>query len=623
MMSTTDNAKSGAVGGWYPKIDSSFTDGLKAALEAVQDATEFDPIQDFKSIVKDDICFEAYKGLLFQDVLGDLAGETAMHSDMTANCENADMSYSALSAASNQADWGYMATNQDKLNQMVENTRDELALEASTVGQLQPIVALTMPLMKKAFIKMAYKDAYQTLTADKMLINIGYERDFLKDIEGKKYYIPELYYPENEDTFRAVQTGMVGKPISNLLYPKTGVLPFQDLDLLGESKGSLRTRDALGYDLAIVGCTMKVKCPKSATDPDAVDATKFDASGYMVVPVTGMNIKPNLQTGTFRGKVTTPSLLKSVTDPTEDRILGEIDFYAGKVSISTTSGIVQQVKFGGHLSSANNDVGVEIDRERFNIQIPIPEQERLNTGLTVEKIKDEKALQNIDVTVDTVSRLSDAAQQIQDVNSKLFLEDSFQAAVLQDGSNNPMGYTVKLADSIKFPLTQPSTYLLPESEWRTAQLHFYLSKYILKFVQKLRSEEMMVVMVANPTIINYLDDVKWVVNDESKVGGVKLDYKFGVTSVANVRVHVISTQKETDVKGFRLIAYPLTDKIITYRKYNYSFFIENNYRNQNTPLTPNVMVAQRYLNYEYLPMQSEFYFEEFRNGKAGAFVPMV
>ena len=621
-MSTTDEAKKGAVGGWYPKNDSSFGDGLKATLESIQDATEYDPIYDFARIVRDDICFEAYKGLMFQDVLGDVAPVTAGNSDLTANCENA--SFSGISANAAGLDMGYMATNEDKLNQLVTNTQKELALEASTVGQLQPIVALTMPLMKKAFIKMAYKDAYQTLTADKMLINIGYERDFLKDIEGKKYYIPELYYPENETVFRDIQSKMVGKPISSKLYPLTGTVPFQDLNLLEESNGSLKFRDSIGYDLAIVGCTIKVPCPKVANDATAVAGAPVDASGFTIRTITGLNVKPNLQTGGFRGKITVASYFTGQPSIT-DLILGDISFYDGKVSISSTGGLIQQVQFGGHLSSANNDVGVEIDRERFNIQIPIPEQERLNTGLTVEKIKDEKALQNIDVTVDTVSRLSDAAQQVQDVNSKLFLEDSFQASLKNDPANNPMGYTVKMSDSIKFPLKPPSNYLMPESEWRTTQLRWYLKKYILRFIQKLRSEEMMIVMVASPLMIDYLEDVKWVVNDEAKVGGVKLDYKFGVTTVANVRIHVISTQKEGDSKGFRLIAYPLTDKIITYRKYNYSFFIENNYRNVNTPLTPNIMVAQRYLNYEYLPMQSEFYLEEFRDGeygKSNPFVPM-
>ena len=98
MLSTTDNAKSGAVGGWYPKIDSSFTDGLKATLESIQSATEYDPIQDFTKLVQDDICFEQYKGLLFQDVLGDMAPETAFNSDQTVNCENASLSYSGVSA---------------------------------------------------------------------------------------------------------------------------------------------------------------------------------------------------------------------------------------------------------------------------------------------------------------------------------------------------------------------------------------------------------------------------------------------------------------------------------------------------------------------------------------------
>lgn len=612
-------AKESAVGLFTPNADSSFNDNLKATFEQVKTSTQFNPIQNFKEIIGDDITFESYRDMMFGDVLGD------------ATQESSGMSYSQLSAnpENKGCDNGYMALNGDKLDQLVENTRQVL-YEASTVGQLQPIVALTMPLMKKAYIKAAYKDAIQTVTADKMLINIGYERDFLKDRAGKKYYMPDIFYPENEDgDYKAVLTGTVGKPISSLFYPKTtGTLPFKDLNLLEESGGSLATRDVLGYDLAIKAVKMTVPCPTSATDvanaaPSNISTSadgktqtviKFDASGKTTVTVSGLNIKPNYQTATFSGRVTTPSLIASQTQDNEDWILGNAQFYSGLISIASSGGLITNVQFGGHLSSANNDVGTELDRERYNEQIPIPEQERLNTGLTVEKIRDEKMLSNIDVTVDTVSKLSDACFQIKDTNTKIFLEDSFQSALADPtGSRNKMGYTATMADSIKFELTQPERYLLPQSEWRTTQLRYYLEKYIIQMVQKLRNSNMMIVLVANPTMISYLDNVNWVVDDQTKVGGVKLDYKFGVTTIAGVRIHVISTMKETQAKGFRLIGFPLTEEIITYRKYDYSFFIENNYRNVNTPLIPNVMVAQRYLNYEYLPLQSEMYFDEMRN----------
>lgn len=598
------NVARGSVGLFTPNVDTSFHDGLRAAFESVASSTQFDPIDDYVKILKDDMAFESYRDIMFGDILGDesLDGVSESYSRLSANCEQADM--------------GYMALNTQKIEQLIDNTREQIVNEASTVGMLQPIVALTLPLMKKAYIKCAYKDAIQTVTADKMIVNIAYERDFLKDRAGKKYYIPDIFYPENEDVYREIQKSTVGKPIPNKWYPQSGTIPMNKLNLLTEAGGSLATRDVLGYDLAIAGVKMKVACPTTATDPDTIDADPkyWDTSGFKEVEVVGLNVKPNYQTATFSAEVRTPSLKKSIKDDNVDQIVGSIDFYTGEVSVACTNGLVQKVQFTGHLSSANNDVGTELDRERHNEQIPIPEQERINTGLTVEKIRNEKMLSNIDVTVDTVSKLSDTCYQMNDTNTKLFVEESFQNAKQDvEGSRNPMGYRVRLADSIKFELTKPERYMVPQSEWRTKQLQYYLEKYISVFVQKLKNSNMMIVLVANPTIVSYLQDVRWVVDDQTKVGGVKMDYKFGVTTIAGTRIHVISTMKESLEKGFRILGYPLTEEIITYRKYNYSFFIENNYRNANTPLTPNVMVAQSYLNYEYLPLQSEMFFEEMRD----------
>lgn len=598
------NVARGSVGLFTPNVDTSFHDGLRAAFESVASTTQFDPIDDYVKILKDDMAFESYRDIMFGDILGDesLDGVSESYSRLSANCEQADM--------------GYMALNAQKIEQLIDNTREQIVNEASTVGMLQPIVALTLPLMKKAYIKCAYKDAIQTVTADKMIVNIAYERDFLKDRAGKKYYIPDIFYPENEDVYREIQKSTVGKPIPNKWYPQSGTIPMNKLNLLTEAGGSLATRDVLGYDLAISAVKMKVACPTTSTDPDTIDTDPkyWDASGFKEVEVVGLNVKPNYQTATFSAEVRTPSLKKSIKDDSVDQIVGSIDFYTGEVSVACTNGLVQQVQFSGHLSSANNDVGTELDRERHNEQIPIPEQERINTGLTVEKIRNEKMLSNIDVTVDVVSKLSDTCYQMNDTNTKIFVEESYQNAKQDvEGSRNPMGYRVRLADSIKFELTKPERYMVPQSEWRTKQLQYYLEKYISVFVQKLKNSNMMIVLVANPTIVSYLQDVRWVVDDQTKVGGVKMDYKFGVTTIAGTRIHVISTMKESLEKGFRILGYPLTEEIITYRKYNYSFFIENNYRNANTPLTPNVMVAQSYLNYEYLPLQSEMFFEEMRD----------
>ena len=63
-----------AVGFYFPNQDSSFTDSLKESLEQVEETTNFNPIQDFKGLVSDDVAFESYKGFLFDDVLGNSEG---------------------------------------------------------------------------------------------------------------------------------------------------------------------------------------------------------------------------------------------------------------------------------------------------------------------------------------------------------------------------------------------------------------------------------------------------------------------------------------------------------------------------------------------------------------------
>jgi hypothetical protein len=109
-------------------------------------------------------------------------------------------------------------------------------------------------------------------------------------------------------------------------------------------------------------------------------------------------------------------------------------------------------------------------------------------------------------------------------------------------------------------------------------------------------------------------DIKWVLNQGSNVGGVQLDYKFGVSTVNGTRVQFISTQKETIEKGFRITVIPLTDTVITYRQYQFSFNIETNYRNPITPNIPNIMCCQRYENVSVLPIQSNFYIKQYREG---------
>ena len=181
-----------------------------------------------------------------------------------------------------------------------------------------------------------------------------------------------------------------------------------------------------------------------------------------------------------------------------------------------------------------------------------------------------------------------------------------------------MGYDFKFVDEWEFDLSAPSTYMVPESEWRSKQLRYYFGRMISFIKAKLRDERVMIVVSANTYCVELLSategGVRWVLNNDTNIGGVKLDYKFGVTTIDGTRVHIIATQKETISKGFRIVVIPLTDTVITYRKYDYSFNIETNYRNPLTPNIPNIMCVQRYEMIEVLPVQSNLYIKQYREG---------
>jgi hypothetical protein len=109
----------------------------------------------------------------------------------------------------------------------------------------------------------------------------------------------------------------------------------------------------------------------------------------------------------------------------------------------------------------------------------------------------------------------------------------------------------------------------------------------------------------NVTLIQ--DNVRWVIDEDTKIGGIQLDYRFGVMTANKNRIHVISTLKCPKERGLRVVAYPLTKETITFKHYKYSLNIENVYRNKLTPLIPNVMGTSRYITTEVLPVQGEFH----------------
>lgn len=590
-----DSKTTPGVGSFIDNRDEGFKTQFKAMYESFKNNYSIDALSDMKQILSVGPLFEAYKEAIFNDAI-----EATSESSFCTYGHNNNDEYVSLHA--------------DKMDQYVENTRQTLLTEASSVGMIEPIVGLTMPILKKQYIANQFKDMLQTIVSTSPIVKYAYERRFLKNAKGEKKYFPECFY---DGSYYEFTDQGIGKEVTNKWYPQAGgTLPLFDLNILEESGGSLERRDALSYDFGIKA--LKVDIP--VANPAGGTTTEE-------VIIDNLDIRPDYASNTFKYTVEIENKVDPTQAPNKVQVFGSYSPYDGLVTVSAAADaasnvVIKGIQFGGHLSNSNNTETIELDKERHNQQITIAEKERFNAGLTLEKIKDEKALANIDTTVEVVSDMSDVCAQTADSNTQRFLEQSFQK-VKNMGNRvfQPMGYNFQFADEVSFDMAAPSTYMVPESEWRSKQLRYYLGRMISYIKTKLRDERIMIAISANSYVVELLsatdDNIRWVLNSDSNIGGVKLDYKFGVMTVDGTRVHIIASQKETVEKGFRITVIPLTDTVITYRRYEYSFNIETNYRNALTPNIPNIMCVQRYENIEVLPVQSNLYIKQYRERNLG------
>ena len=544
-----NDAPAKVIGSFAKSKNEDWKNGINSLMEGFKTQFGLDPLNNIRDILENDVLCEQYKEALLGDVF--------------------------------EADFNdeYLNLMPEKLDQLFENTKDEIITENYGVGQMSPIVGYTLPILKKNYIECHGKDIVMTEVPSKPVIKIAFERKFLKDKAGKKYYIPEIFYDES---YKEVSEKAKGKKVSDKWYPESGNLPMQDLPIMNESGGTLETRDQLAHDFCI-------------------QAIKMQVDGEEVIK-NGLDIKPDYSSNnniTYRCKH-----VKDNGTVLEEVLTGTVDYYHGTITVATSGSLIKQVQFGGHLSNQNNNETIELDRERETVTWHIGEGERINTALTIEKIKDMKALLGIDVTPEAISDMSSTLTQFEDAHIMSYLKNSLD--IWKDKTDLPFGYTGGFVETATFNCVPGSTLAVTQSEYIESELKFRFNRLLSELKDKLKTTDLMFVVYGHPTIIELFNaSVDWKFDEGSKVGGLVLDYKFGVVTESGTRIHVVSSLKVPKEAGIRIVAYPTTDEQLTFKHFKYSFNIENMYRNPLTPLTPNIMGTHRYLTESLLPVQGQ------------------
>ena len=505
-----------------------------AAYERAHDelmGNNIDTMLDVDKMVKNEALMEAYKDILLDQLKSD--------------CE----CYAEMEDASRYA------TLYDQVSAMWDNSRNVLISESAVVPALLPIKGIDFPIIVKQNLALATKDIIQTEVTKTPIIKKHIERRWVVDnATGKRWEYPQCFF---KDDFKEIYNAGKGLPIKNTpVSIASGIFNYNIARNLTDAVDY--TKEILSPNVKIVKCT---------TDD-------------FTIP---MDMRINMADGTWLGgEVKNPT-----TGEVIDIIVGTADLVNGTVSINSIKGEVNTIVFDGYLSNERNERTVTFDYSREEREFKIEDGFRVDVPYSLEQLEDAKALMNIDLYKKTYNDLSDILVHMEDSKILEYLDQEYDK---YDGVElDPLGFDPFIRKQVFDCDAHTQTTALP-SEYIQQMLKFLVDRFVLDICDTAKVESMTFVCYGNPRYISLLDPVvNWVVKAGDSVGGVKLNYSYGIMNAGGVKIQVVSTMKypANDARKLRFIPYPLTDDQFTFKHYKYTTHIltsqNSGYRSASLP----------------------------------------
>ena len=563
--------------------------GNKKAGGVIGNISAADADAGFKNEIK--AVFESYtqQGVdLIHDLPNIIASDKNKQDFIGAVTES--LSDSALFTNPAAAKSPFYSNYADRVEQLLDNTLDTIATESVMTGYA-PIVAYNPFFLKKQWIDCIFKDVLMTEIPKTPVIELGFERRYLKDLEGNEYPLPEaLYDDELVKNLIDASTGL------NIKEDPIDITLCKDLSLIDPNyiPGVIAGDHTVELTPGIHVCSVVMQ----------------DSEGTEHIVPT--NITVDISTHNFVKGAIKYDVLDAdsgeVKETLTDELIGRVNFKDGKVTVMSTTGTVTKVCFRGKTANRFNQRSLDVVRRVEKIEKVMPESgPRLNAAVTIEDAADALALQQIDIIADNINVMGSTLANFEDAEIKSFLVNSFEAQKRGNEAGvkyNELGDNTMIVEG-SFNALPYEGYSITIPEWMKASRE-YFERIVGALKLKLRSSNVIIVAVANPNIIRFLQDgINWVFSDDTQISGVKLSYNFGIYTSAQDRVHILTSMRMSEDEGIRFVVIPLTQELITFKHYKYNVCIDRNYRHPLYSLVPNIMCTQRTLTFEILPVAGQ------------------
>ena len=503
---------------------NSFDDVYEAAHNTMM-ANNIDPKTDINFMIKNSAMMESYKDELLSQLREDSAEKEA----------EGFSRYGSL---------------YEQTAAMFDNCLQDLLMESTRVGQLLPIKAVDFPVLIKQNLALATKDIMQTEVTKTPIIKKHIERRWIVDKKsGKRWEYPQCFF---KDEYKEIFDAGKGLKIDS-------------------TKGvSIAPGACFNYDVRQLvalpaGMTSYTEIKDSMTMDLRITAVAVDGLEDHV-PV---QMRINLSDGSWLGG----TIKHPETQEVLDIVTGSADFHANTVTLSSASGKVTEVYFEGYLSNELNERTVTFDRTREEYEWKIEDGFRADIAYSLEELQDAKALMDIDLYKLTYNDLADTLVQMEDNGILSYLDEMY--AKYRGIEFDPLGFNAFIREQT-FDCDHTSQSVALQSEYIQKMLKFLIDRFLIDICDTAKLENLTFVIYGNPRYISLLDpEIKWAIKSGDSIGGVRMNYSYGIMNAAGMKIQVVSTMKydSRDGRRLRIVPYPLSDEQFTFKHYKYTTHI--------------------------------------------------
>ena len=451
---------------------------------------------------------------------------------------------------------GHANTLYEQVSGLFDNKVEQLITESANVGALLPIKTIDFPLLVKNQIKRSFKDVVNEEITPSVVIKKRIEHTLVYDKKdpSKTWEYPQCFY---DGSFTEMMKA--GQGVS--LDTKAVALPIYQHNLVEDlTSAAVAANQRIVMDITIDkvedkdGNVIPLRTPMQVNLADGAWVGGKIEQSYTVT------------TGEAPGQTTETKTIKDV-------LTGFMDWDSNTctlTSANTGDDGVKKVHFSGKLSNEGNEHAIRTRYVQEDKEWKVAEGTKVDASYTLEELQEHKALLNMDLYQKSYNDLVNILTDMEDSDGYKWLDDQFKK---YDGIDfDPLGWNPMVLKT-KFDCDSTIATVALQSEYIAKELKFKIDRFVIDIADTTKLDNMNFVIWGNPRYISLLDPyVKWVFRQGDSVGGVKLDYSYGVMTSGDVKIYVVSSKKinHKDHNSLRLLPFVTDNQTITFKRFKYS-----------------------------------------------------